>query len=247
MLNLTTFTTLLPINRGEHALTADHPSVISDPSKLVVDRAVKSLLTALQGIKLEIGEDADGIILNLGYTSQGGGPNGLIRVAKATGKLQYYDIDDTTWKDIGSGGGSSGWPTPDGYEATDLDTHLNDGHVVHQSYGVQVLSNASVYSLSATECLNHRVIEIQGSSCALTLPGSDLPDGARISIFPMGSVTATLIASASMVFMLPGSALGYASIENTAPAAGDCITLRNHYAYGHWLVESLIGTWGEHV
>jgi hypothetical protein len=106
MLNLLVFgNEIQPIQSGEHGYCSNHPDVVAGRKTLVVDRAIKQLLVALQGVKLEIGEDPDGIILNLGYTPQGGGPNGLIRVAKATGKLQYYDVTATAWKDVGSGGG----------------------------------------------------------------------------------------------------------------------------------------------
>jgi|WetSurMetagenome_2_1015567.scaffolds.fasta_scaffold226577_2 hypothetical protein len=241
MLNQTVFADLQPIQTGEHGYTANNPAVIADPDKLVVDRAVRQLLTALQSVKLDIGEDADGVVLNLGYLPQGGGQEGLIRVAKATGTLQFFDRTDATWKDFGSGGGSA-WPTPDGYEATDVDNHLNDTRILHQSYGVQAIDNQPAVTLTAAQCLNHRVIEVQGSSCDLTLPGSALPDGARISIFAMGGVTVRIIPSDAMTIILGGT--GYASIENTSPLNGDGITLRNHYAYGHWVLESMIGSWG---
>ena len=244
MLNLVNGTPLTGLEYVEHlerGYCANHPDVVAGTKAQVVDRAVKQLLTLLQGVKCEITEDTDGIILNLGYTAQGGTPNGLIRVTKADSKLQYYDIASTSWKDFGGGIADHTLLQNIGENSHEtIDNHLANNWIHDPTGYGSILSVSSTTELTGDQCRNGRIIFVE-QACTVTL--GFVPDSGRLTIFPRG-VQATLTYAPGMGgIILPGTTTP-ATVRNTSAAWGDCIVLRSWcLSMDAWLVESLIGTW----
>jgi hypothetical protein len=81
------------IQHLERGYCENHPDVVAGTKQQVVDRAVKQLLTALQGNGFEL----DGNIFKRG--------NGWLQYDATSSKWQYSNDAGSTWADMGSGGG----------------------------------------------------------------------------------------------------------------------------------------------
>lgn len=253
------------IQHLEKGYCANHPDVIAGTKTQVVDRAVKQLLSYLQSAKIEVTEDADGVVLTLGHnsTSAPTDPKGRLRVMKADQKLQYYDTDAATWKDIGAGisdhtllsnigtndhaaidthiaSTDAHWPTPNEYYPADFDSHMSDTTAHNSPGGLDVGTNTN---LTYQQIGTNRLIVVN-AACQVSIPSG--PDGMTCTIFIRNNIQANIYFDVQWGgggIRLPSTTIPVTLIKNSSASAGDCIVLRSMTMLDCWVVQSLIGTW----